>query len=407
MIIIKALFYKLMRCSVTYLFLFFVLFLIGGGKWNFWVFLLWIVGFLSLICVDLKNYKQIKYLATVNKQLSYVEQLTHALRSSTKLDDVLKIVLKNLTEELHYDRVLIYSLERDKRKKEILKPIASLGVDFNMLNDHIFKLDKSLDIIPRVAIEQKSYIIRDAPNDHRCSQEFVSLLGFKEYVVLSLVIKNVSIGVLLADNVINKRPIEESDLVPLTFFANQVAIAIENAKLYERIEYLAIVDGLTNVYNHRYFYEKLKDEIDRISRYGKQGILSMIMLDVDHFKNYNDINGHLAGDSVLIEIGQILKNMTRKVDLVARYGGEEFMVILPETSKEGAIVLAERIRQVIEKYPFESRENQHSGKVTVSLGVASYGRDGTSPDVLVEAADKGLYLAKASGRNKVCFVGEK
>jgi diguanylate cyclase (GGDEF)-like protein len=264
-----------------------------------------------------------------------------------------------------------------------------------------------LDIIPRVAIEQKVYIVKDAMNDYRCSQEFVSLLGLKEYIVLPLILKDISIGVLLADNIINKRTIEEADLVPLTFFANQVAIAMENAKLYERVEYLAIVDGLTNVYNHRYFYEHLKGEIDRLVRYANQGTLSLIMLDIDYFKHYNDTNGHVAGDSVLIEIGQILKNMTRKVDLVARYGGEEFIIMLPETSKERAIVLAERVRQTIEEYPFESKENQYKVKLTVSIGVSGYGKDGTSADTLVESADKGLYLAKASGRNKVCFIGEK
>lgn len=379
-----------------------------SGRFSFKVFLLWLVITIFLIkCVDIKNYKQIKYLTSVNKQLNYVEQLAQALRSSTKLEDVLKIVLKNLTEELKYDRVLIFSVETDDRKKEILKPVTCIGIDFDTIKDRTFKLDKALDIVPRVAIERQGYIIKNAADDYRCSQEFVNLLGLKEYIVMPLVTKGVSVGVLLADNVINKRAIEEIDLVPLTSFANQVAMAIENAKLYQKVEYLAIVDGLTNVYNHRYFIESLKSELDRLTRYEKEGVLSLIMLDVDHFKHYNDTNGHIAGDTVLIEIGQILKNITRKVDLVARYGGEEFVIMLPSTSRDGAIALSERIRQSIEEYPFEFKGNQPNKVLTVSIGISAYSEDGTTPKDLIDFADRGLYLAKSSGRNRVCVAGAK
>ncbi|MFH1074735.1 MAG: sensor domain-containing diguanylate cyclase [Candidatus Firestonebacteria bacterium] len=394
--------------GTVYMVLFLFFYRLFVGNITLELVLVWIlVASVSFFRVDCWNYIQINNLTKINKQLNYVEQLTTALRSSTKTEDILKLVMKNLTEELRYDRVIIYSLETDERKKELLKPIAAFGIDFNMIKDCIFKLDKALDIIPRVAVERKGYIIKNAQDDYRCSQEFVALLGMTEYIVVPLVTKGATVGVLLADNFINKRPINDLDLVPLTSFSNQVAMTIENAKLYEKVEYLAIIDGLTNVHNHRYFMENLKAEIERMTRYEKEGVLSVIMIDVDHFKLYNDTNGHMAGDAVLIEIGQVLKNLTRKVDLVARYGGEEFVIMLPATQKEGARILAERIRTVIEDYPFEFKVSQPNGKLTVSLGLSTYPEDGITEEALINTADKGLYMSKTSGRNKVSIARSK
>ena len=402
------LYVHLLRSGTVYLFGLFIICRIVIGTLGVKFDLLWLLvtGFV-LFYVDIWNYTRIRNLSRINKQLNYIEQLTTALRSSTKTEDVIKLVLKNLTEELTYDRVLIYSMETNEKKKEMLKPIAAYGIDFNLIKDHTFKLDKDLDMIPRVAVERKGYVIKNAVEDYRCSQDFVAKLGLKEYIVTPLITKNVAVGVLLADNVINKRPIDETDLVPLTSFSNQVAMTIENAKLYEKVEYLAIVDGLTNLYNHRYFLESLKEEITRLSRYEKDAVLSVIMLDVDHFKHYNDTNGHMAGDSVLIEIGQILKNLIRKVDMAGRYGGEEFIIMMPATQKEGAVILAERIRAAIEEHPFEFGSGQPGGKLTVSLGVATYPAVGTTEEALVNSADKALYMSKNSGRNRVSIAGPK
>jgi len=399
-------FSRLFSFGTFYMFLFLFLHWFLTGVPPLELFLLWFLTTAVIYFrVDRPNFIKISDLTKINKQLNYVEQMTTALRSSTNTADVLKLVMKNLTEELKYDRVIIYSLETDDKKKELLKPINAFGIDYNLIKDYYFKLDKALDIIPRVAIERKGYIIKNASDDYRCSQEFVAMLGLKEYIIVPLVTKGVTVGVLVADNFINRSRIDEMDLVPLTSFANQVAMTIENAKLYEKVQYLAIVDGLTNVYNHRYFVENLKAELVRLSRYEKEGSLSIVMIDVDHFKHYNDTNGHMAGDSVLIEVGQILKNLSRKVDLVARYGGEEFVIVLPSTQKEGALILAERIRATVEAYPFEFNTTQPGGKLTISLGVSTYPEDGTTDQALINSADKGLYVSKSSGRNKVSVAG--
>jgi diguanylate cyclase (GGDEF)-like protein len=363
---------------------------------------------IGIFRLDLDRLSKIAYLTKMNRQLSYVDQLTQAIRKTMKIEEVLELIMKNLVDELGYDRVIIYGMEIGEKNKSLLKVISSFGIQKEKIEGVTFKLDRGLDVVPRAAVDKKPYIIKNAAEDHRCSQEYIELLDLKEYIVLPLIAKDIIVGVLLADNYTNKKPIEEDSLYPLSMFANQVALAIENAKLYERVEKLAITDGLTNIYNHRYFQDIFRYELNRLERYSSEtgiiGLMSLIMIDVDHFKNYNDTNGHPAGDVVLIEVGQILKECTRKVDLVARYGGEEFIVMLPYTTKRGAVALAERIRSKVENQPFEFAKNQPGGKLTISVGVATYRNDGKTSEEIIKVADQGLYKAKSEGRNRVCYV---
>jgi len=175
-------------------------------------------------------------------------------------------------------------------------------------------------------------------------------------------------------------------------------------ELNRRFFDLSIRDDLTDVYNRRYFYEKLEEEIKRSERYGT--VLSLIMLDIDYFKHYNDTHGHQAGDSVLRDVALLLRNNVREQDLVARYGGEEFAIILPETGKQVAGKLAERIRGCLSAQAFYFKETLQSGKLTISLGVATFPEDAKSLNDLVEMADRALYKAKEKGRNRVALVGE-
>jgi two-component system cell cycle response regulator len=163
---------------------------------------------------------------------------------------------------------------------------------------------------------------------------------------------------------------------------------------------LAIRDGLTGLYNHRYFHEFLAMEIARSPRHEKG--FSLIFMDVDDFKHYNDTNGHLEGDNLLRSLAMVLNNRFRKMDLVARYGGEEFVILLPDTEQDEAQCLADEIRQHIEEYPFRNRENQPSGKMTVSIGVSSFPENGKEPITLIKEADEALYKAKQGGKNRVC-----
>ncbi len=171
-------------------------------------------------------------------------------------------------------------------------------------------------------------------------------------------------------------------------------------KANERLVEMAVRDGLTGLYNHRYFQESLALEVVRSLRYGHR--FSLLFIDVDNFKHYNDAHGHLEGDRLLIKLSQTVKEQLRGSDIVARYGGEEFVIILPETTREDATQIAEHIRTSVAEFPFKGREIQTTGNITISMGVATFPDDGSDGTSLIKHADDLLYKAKNSGRNKVC-----
>ncbi len=179
----------------------------------------------------------------------------------------------------------------------------------------------------------------------------------------------------------------------------QDVLAIEYALLYERTRQMAITDRLTGLYNFGYFLERLKEERIRAERYHR--LLSLVIMDLDNFKVFNDTNGHPAGNEVLKKVARILKEESREVDVTARYGGEELVLILPETSRKRASELAERIRHRIEATSFDHMESQPSGRVTLSAGVATFPVDASNEEALIKAADESLYQAKSKGRNRV------
>lgn len=177
----------------------------------------------------------------------------------------------------------------------------------------------------------------------------------------------------------------------------------ELEKVNRTLKDMACRDGLTGLYNHRYFQDILCHEVHRADRNNEK--FSLVFFDLDHFKQYNDINGHLKGDKLLRKLGQILIKAVRRSDVVARYGGEEFVIVLPSTSKKNAYIVGEKLRRYIEKYPFEGRETQPNGKITVSIGIATCPDDGTERTELIYRADKAMYKAKEGGRNAVCVSG--
>ncbi len=162
---------------------------------------------------------------------------------------------------------------------------------------------------------------------------------------------------------------------------------------------LAIRDGLTGLYNHRYFQEALAMEVARAQRHNRP--FSLIFIDVDYFKKYNDTHGHPMGDQLLRNLSDMLNSRLRQSDMAARYGGEEFILLLPETGKDGAAIVAESVRSQIENYPFDGRETQPGGKVTVSVGVSTFQEDGSDAPSVLHQADQALYKAKHAGRNQV------
>jgi diguanylate cyclase (GGDEF)-like protein/putative nucleotidyltransferase with HDIG domain len=203
------------------------------------------------------------------------------------------------------------------------------------------------------------------------------------------------VGILGLSNKHSRQVFTQEDIELVMSVANQAGVIVENAQLYSQAMTWAITDGLTRLYNHRYLHESLDKEIARGTRFGST--FSIIMIDLDFFKTYNDTYGHLAGDDVLAGIGKCIESAIRNVDLAFRYGGEEFAVILPETTTEGAYLVAERIREKIGQKVFSGRSF-----ITASLGIATWPTDGVTKEQLLVSADKALYAAKATGRNRTC-----
>jgi diguanylate cyclase (GGDEF)-like protein len=190
-------------------------------------------------------------------------------------------------------------------------------------------------------------------------------------------------------------------LLPL---ANQAAMAIHNANLYRQTEEMAITDGLTGLYNQR-FFEAMLNSVYNSTRKNQQP-LSMLVLDLDFFKSYNDRHGHLAGNELLFQLARLLKQSVRKEDLTFRFGGEEFVVLLSSTKKDDALKVAEKIRRNVEMTLFPHEDGHPSQKLTISIGVASFPEDKQHPRDLFQAADMALYEAKKRGRNQVIAYEE-
>jgi diguanylate cyclase (GGDEF)-like protein len=190
----------------------------------------------------------------------------------------------------------------------------------------------------------------------------------------------------------------ESELQSLESVADICANSIQNAHYVDRVKQLAYLDGLTGIFNRRFFELRIMEEIERARRYGNE--MSVIMADIDQFKRLNDEFGHLLGDEVLRQVSSIFHQQVRKIDVVCRYGGEEFAVLLTQTNAEHAMLVAEKLRKTVELWQFPGVPRT----ITISAGVAAFPSHGRTRDEIVRAADSGLYAAKQSGRNRICLA---
>ncbi len=208
-----------------------------------------------------------------------------------------------------------------------------------------------------------------------------------------------AINVGASDFVIKPVRLEEL-LLRLKRVLKERELTKERVRMMEKLQTLAVTDGLTKLYNSRSFYSQLETEVDRFNRYKHP--LALLLLDLDHFKKYNDSYGHLEGDKVLVRFSQIIKSCLRANDSAYRYGGEEFTVILPETSGAEARTVAQRIRSALEAERF-SPENGQDAQITISIGVTEYQRE-EELSTFIQRADKAMYLSKQNGRNKVSML---
>jgi diguanylate cyclase (GGDEF)-like protein len=331
------------------------------------------------------------------RKLMALMKATQFMTSSLNLDQVLNSIVHLSQDFIYGSECSLMLLTEDQE----LKVVASTA-DFEGWGALRLRVGEGL---PGWVIENKeTLVVPDLLSDARCSPyELARAHQFKCYLGVPLQVKEKIIGVL---NVYAVEPgsFSEEDIHLLQSFANQAGIAIENAQLYEREqkdrqiqERLAITDGLTGIPNHRHLQDFLAKEFERARRYLHP--LSLIMMDIDSFKNINDTYGHEVGDLVLKEVAKILVVSVREVDVVARYGGEEFAIVLPETPLESAFNTAERLRLRIEKSKIPTPKGDL--QITVSMGISCLKASHQTKDELISAADEALYRAKRSGKNRV------
>jgi diguanylate cyclase (GGDEF)-like protein len=232
-------------------------------------------------------------------------------------------------------------------------------------------------------------------NDVRSLRRYLaSFVETRSEMCVPLIFFGEKLGVLMLESATPGNFTSE-DVPPLESVADICAGAIKNAHYFEQAQQLAYRDGLTGIYNRRYFEMQIASEIERASRY--DGRLAIIMIDIDNFKRLNDEFGHLLGDEVLRQVSTVFGQQLRKVDVVCRYGGEEFAILVPQTSGSNALEVAEKLRRVVAAYRFPGVPV----KVTISAGVAEFPSNGNTRDDLVAAADAALYASKEGGRNRV------
>ncbi len=337
--------------------------------------------------------KQVETLEGINQglqdgvlELYSLFDLSQILSSTLTLEELFTTALKRIAEVAQVESYALFL--RDDTFGEVIGRAAE--GDAAGLKDLVLQRGEGL---AGWVVEHRTH--RVASKSERLP-DFPS--GAESALAVPLVSRGHSLGALL---VFSPRPEAFGDR-PIAFLsavANQLAVTLENARLYERTRDLSYRDGLTGLFNRRFFQDTLASEVGRSNRYVLP--MALLMVDIDYFKTYNDTHGHLQGDAVLQGVSNILLLNTRQTDVVARYGGEELTVILPMTSKEGAAAVAEKLRREVEIHPFSGGATQPSGRLTISVGVSGLPEDGDSPDLLLGAADVALYRAKQKGRNRV------
>jgi diguanylate cyclase (GGDEF)-like protein len=323
-----------------------------------------------------------------------LQEITSLINGGRAQDTIFESVLDCALQMLHAQAVFLITVEGRKVRKYARR--TSHEGQFHNLER--YEIESQSGISRWVMLEGQPLHVPDVGMDPRFRPETDSLPGLATTACLAapLKVRDTTMGVLVAVNRLDSSPFEVRHLRVLSLLANHTAIAIENGKLFRRAEQLAVTDDLTQVYNFRFLKMALRREVKRAARFGQN--FSLMMLDVDNLKAYNDRHGHLRGSEVLKLIAQTLVREARAIDLVAKFGGDEFVIILPQTPREGACVLAERINQAVEQKPFPLVD---AGMITISVGVATFPENGSTAGELLEAADMALYAAKQSGKNQV------
>jgi diguanylate cyclase (GGDEF)-like protein len=351
--------------------------------------------------------------AAVERSKYEHERFYHAsalLGRALTLEQVMDTAIEAAREICPFEMASISLFDKERRRHRVCRVSIAPGAE-DILSKPIdgFEFGESGAGLTAMVVKNKHYLPAGGELRDRSIPVYsrrIKLRGVESLLVLPLICADEAIGAFtLASRRAHAFGKDAREM--LGVIANQVAVSLENAKMYKQMETMATTDGLTGLLNHRAFQVRLADLLGRSERHGLK--LALILTDIDHFKKVNDNHGHPVGDEVLRRVAKVLADSVRKIDVVARYGGEEFAIVMDGADAAGAAQLAERIRLDVEKQVVPSEKGPFS--VTLSLGIASVPEDGHDKQVLIERADQALYHAKHSGRNRTVtyhqFLGER
>ena len=320
-----------------------------------------------------------------------LHQVSVKLNSALELPNILEAAIEAITSVVQANRCSVFQFFPQDRSIQLMhhagldKPTGEAPQRINVAESRV---------IAKAVAEDHDLLIADI--EHELQLPNLSNYQSSSFMIFLMKRENELLGIVNVNDRVDGHPFTDWDFQLGQMISQLLATAFSNAQLYERVKLESITDSLTQLYTHGHFQEMLSHETALAERYG--GEVSLIMMDIDHFKHFNDTYGHQTGDLVLASLAQSVKKQLRQSDRAFRYGGEEFAIVLPRTDMDGALVMAERVRSVIENMKIPS--DQKKLHVTISLGVGQYDK-GTNKKQLVEKTDQALYQAKLEGRNRV------
>lgn len=336
--------------------------------------------------------------SSCKRDACYIKTITPLAKSLNCLDmdQVGEICIKDIPELVGARLASLYLLDETS---DILH-LAKYNHPF--LINNVVSLNQNPPSPMIAAVRKKELLLIDnieqiqKKNHDKVQRSFAKNYSTNSCIIASLLCQNRVVGVLNLTDKIGGGTFGDTDVALMELFRQLIGSSIGNIKLFEKTQRLAQTDGLTNMYNHRAFYETLESETRRSQRYGSQ--LSIIMADIDNLKSINDAYGHRAGDMVIKQISRCINACIRQIDTAARYGGDEFAVILPNTGIDDAVLVANRIVKMVSEAP--TVWDHHKLELSVSVGVGPFETNNNSGD-LTRATDEALYAAKLAGKNQV------
>jgi diguanylate cyclase (GGDEF)-like protein len=331
------------------------------------------------------------------QELSVFHDVAKALTSSLNLDSVLQTIMQKMAEYFRPDTWSLLMV--DEITDELYFAIA-VGPAADSLKTLRLKMGEG--IAGWVAKHGESLIVPDVYKEPRFAKRIDEMTKWqtKSVICVPLRAKHRSLGVIQLINC----PMEtfgDNEMFFLNALCDYAAIAIDNARAVERIQELTITDDCTGLYNARHLYKTLEAEVYRSARFGHE--FSVIFIDLDHFKSVNDTHGHLVGSKLLAEVGYVIKSHLRLIDYAFRYGGDEFVILLPQTSKEAALIVARRLLEVMRLSEFMATEGLKLN-VRCSMGLATYPEDAKSAHEIIRQADEMMYSVKNTTRDNIAIA---